>query len=74
MSFINTGTSMFKSSLAMLVLYNDLTGIIIVGSDSAVIAVEKTEDATAGLHKMKEIYSNDQDAKIAFTCFNKIMI
>jgi superfamily I DNA and RNA helicase len=25
------------------------------------------------LHKMKEIYSNDDKAKIAFTCFNKIL-
>jgi superfamily I DNA and RNA helicase len=25
------------------------------------------------LHKMKEIYSNDEGAKIAFTCFNKIL-
>ena len=25
------------------------------------------------LHKMKEIYSNDQEARIAFTCFNKIL-
>jgi superfamily I DNA and RNA helicase len=25
------------------------------------------------LHKMKEIYSNEQEAKIAFTCFNKIL-
>lgn len=25
------------------------------------------------LHRLKEIYSNDPDAKIAFTCFNKIL-
>ncbi|MDF4734841.1 AAA family ATPase [Vibrio parahaemolyticus] len=25
------------------------------------------------LHKLKEIYSNEQDARIAFTCFNKIL-
>lgn len=25
------------------------------------------------LHKMKEIYSSDHDARIAFTCFNKIL-
>lgn len=25
------------------------------------------------LHKMKEIYSNDAEARIAFTCFNKIL-
>lgn len=25
------------------------------------------------LHKIKEIYSNDSDARIAFTCFNKIL-
>lgn len=25
------------------------------------------------LHKIKELYSNDQDARIAFTCFNKIL-
>jgi superfamily I DNA and RNA helicase len=25
------------------------------------------------LHKMKEIYSNDNEARIAFTCFNKIL-
>ncbi|MFM2480349.1 DEAD/DEAH box helicase [Celerinatantimonas sp. YJH-8] len=25
------------------------------------------------LHKLKEIYSNEQDSRIAFTCFNKIL-
>ncbi|HAV1411525.1 ATP-binding domain-containing protein [Vibrio parahaemolyticus] len=25
------------------------------------------------LHKLKEVYSNEQDARIAFTCFNKIL-
>ncbi|HHC6575884.1 TPA: DEAD/DEAH box helicase [Vibrio parahaemolyticus] len=25
------------------------------------------------LHKIKELYSNEQDARIAFTCFNKIL-
>ncbi|WP_084682828.1 DEAD/DEAH box helicase [Perlucidibaca piscinae] len=70
-------TDLLESVKSKIILFDtDQTSFVFRSSGSRKFVIQglagsgKTELL---LHKMKEIYSNDLNAKIAFTCYNKIL-
>ncbi|MEZ9495806.1 DEAD/DEAH box helicase, partial [Vibrio splendidus] len=70
-------SSLLDSVKSKIVLFDtDQTGFVFKMGSSKKFVIQglagsgKTELL---LHKLKEVYSNEQDARIAFTCFNKIL-
>lgn len=72
-----TTTNLLDTVKSKIVLFDtDQTGFVYkmgTGKKFVIQGLAGSGKTELLLHKIKELYSNEQDARIAFTCFNKIL-